>query len=121
MLDTKKRESVSMSVPFNLWFSTSMFYVDICIVEFNCYVFTWMQVVWVTAILPYVVLIILLIRGLTLEGATVGILYYLRPQWEKLLILDVCLTPTTCTCTFHIIYIAYMRISRHAVCACVLL
>ncbi|OCU01692.1 sodium-dependent serotonin transporter [Xenopus laevis] len=42
------------------------------------------KVVWVTATLPYVVLFILLIRGATLPGAWRGILFYLRPKWEKL-------------------------------------
>ena len=38
-----------------------------------------------TATLPYVVLFILFIRGVTLEGAGVGVKYYLTPKWEKLL------------------------------------
>lgn len=43
-----------------------------------------LQVVWVTATLPYVVLLILLIRGATLPGAWRGIVFYLRPDWQKL-------------------------------------
>ncbi|CAH1405413.1 unnamed protein product [Nezara viridula] len=43
------------------------------------------QAVWVTALAPYVVLFILLIRGVTLPGAEIGIQYYLTPQWHKLL------------------------------------
>ncbi|RLV99777.1 hypothetical protein DV515_00009395 [Chloebia gouldiae] len=43
------------------------------------------KVVWVTATLPYVVLLILLIRGATLPGAWRGVLFYLRPDWGKLL------------------------------------
>lgn len=43
------------------------------------------QVVWVTATLPYIVLFILLIRGATLPGAWRGVVFYLKPQWGKLL------------------------------------
>ncbi|KAL5286833.1 hypothetical protein ACFFRR_008065 [Megaselia abdita] len=43
------------------------------------------KAVWVTALAPYVVLIILLIRGVTLPGAMQGIQYYLTPQWHMLL------------------------------------
>uniref|UniRef100_A0AAY4BIA7 Transporter n=1 Tax=Denticeps clupeoides TaxID=299321 RepID=A0AAY4BIA7_9TELE len=43
------------------------------------------KVVWVTATLPYVVLLILLIRGATLPGAWRGVVFYLKPKWEKLL------------------------------------
>lgn len=37
-----------------------------------------------TALAPYVVLFILLVRGVTLPGAAEGIQYYLTPQWHKL-------------------------------------
>ena len=40
---------------------------------------------WVTATLPYVVLLILLIRGVTLPGSQRGIEYYLTPRWSKLM------------------------------------
>ncbi|KAK0138111.1 Sodium-dependent serotonin transporter [Merluccius polli] len=43
------------------------------------------KVVWVTATLPYVVLLILLVRGATLPGAWRGVVFYLTPQWSKLL------------------------------------
>jgi len=42
------------------------------------------QVVWVTATMPYVVLTILLIRGLMLPGSTEGILYYITPRADRL-------------------------------------
>lgn len=36
------------------------------------------------AIFPYVIMIALLIRAVTLEGAVDGIIYFVNPQWEKL-------------------------------------
>ena len=38
------------------------------------------KVVWLTATMPYVVLTILLMRGLMLEGAASGIHFYLRDR-----------------------------------------
>ncbi|XP_055854042.1 sodium-dependent nutrient amino acid transporter 1 isoform X2 [Episyrphus balteatus] len=37
------------------------------------------------AIFPYIVMIILLIRAVTLEGSADGIIYFIKPQWEKIL------------------------------------
>lgn len=42
------------------------------------------QAVWVTAVAPYIVLVILLFRGASLPGAADGIRYFLTPQWDKL-------------------------------------
>lgn len=42
-----------------------------------------------TALLPYFVIFVLLIRGTTLDGASDGIRYYLSPDWEKLKSLQV--------------------------------
>ena len=43
------------------------------------------KVVWITATMPYVVLTILLVRGLMLEGAVDGITFYLTVDWKRLL------------------------------------
>ena len=43
------------------------------------------------AIFPYLVLIALLIRSVTLEGALDGIIFFLNPQWSELLNLKVIL------------------------------
>ncbi|KAL5020081.1 hypothetical protein ScPMuIL_002973 [Solemya velum] len=42
------------------------------------------KAVYFTAFFPYLVLSILLIRGLTLPGSVNGISYFLTPQWDKL-------------------------------------
>lgn len=42
------------------------------------------QVVYVTATFPYFVLIVLIIRGATLEGSLQGIAFYLTPDWSRL-------------------------------------
>ena len=44
-----------------------------------------LQVVYMTATVPYVFLTILLIRGLTLPGAIDGIKYFVVPDWKRLL------------------------------------
>nr|KAG5708015.1 hypothetical protein BaRGS_025153 [Batillaria attramentaria] len=42
------------------------------------------KVVYVTAVLPYIILTVLLVRGATLPGAVDGIIFYLKPDFNKL-------------------------------------
>lgn len=43
------------------------------------------KVSYVLAVFPYVVMILLLVRAVTLPGSLDGIIYFLNPQWEKIL------------------------------------
>jgi solute carrier family 6 GABA transporter-like protein 6/8/11/12/13 len=43
------------------------------------------KVVYVTAIFPYLVIVIMMIRGVTLKGAIDGIKFFLIPKWADLL------------------------------------
>lgn len=43
------------------------------------------KVVYVTALFPYFVLVIMLVRGITLEGSYAGLEYFFIPKWENLL------------------------------------
>ena len=45
----------------------------------------YLQAVYFTATFPYLVLLILLVRGLTLDGSYEGIMYFLTPQWHRLM------------------------------------
>lgn len=43
-----------------------------------------MQVVYFTALFPYVILIALLINNVQLPGASDGIAFFIVPEWDKL-------------------------------------
>ncbi|CAN2044133.1 Transporter [Candidatus Magnetomoraceae bacterium gMMP-13] len=43
------------------------------------------KVVYATVLIPWIILIVLVIRGITLEGANIGLAYYLKPVFSKLL------------------------------------
>ncbi len=46
------------------------------------------KVVLFTVPIPWIMLIILTLRGLTLDGASTGLNYYLEPDWSKLALAD---------------------------------
>ena len=53
-----------------------------------------LQLVYFTALFPYCILVILLIRAATLPGYMDGISFYLTPKWEKLLEINVSVVAT---------------------------
>ncbi|XP_013792459.1 sodium- and chloride-dependent GABA transporter 1-like, partial [Limulus polyphemus] len=42
------------------------------------------KIIWFTALFPYVLLLVLFGRGITLEGASKGLIYYVKPEFDKL-------------------------------------
>ena len=54
------------------------------------------QVVYVTAVGPYVILVIFFIRGVTLDGAWEGIKFYIVPDFNKLLDFKVRISSINC-------------------------
>ncbi|XP_066261098.1 sodium- and chloride-dependent GABA transporter 1-like isoform X2 [Euwallacea similis] len=43
------------------------------------------KIIWFAALFPYVILLIMLVRAITLDGASDGLYYYITPRWETLL------------------------------------
>lgn len=68
-----------------------------------------------TATFPYVVLVILLIRGVTLEGAMKGIEFYIKPDASKILDVKVKLHTLYILFVLHI-HILYLNICRLNLC-----
>lgn len=73
---------VSYSTLFISLFSSLQCYFSFnCSVLFKCFIYMFLvQAVYVTSTLPYLVLTIFLIRGLTLKGSTNGIVYLFTPN-----------------------------------------
>lgn len=53
------------------------------------------KVIYVTVLVPWVLLVIFVIRGVTLPGAGEGLAFYLRPDWSKLLTFKIWLDAVT--------------------------
>lgn len=53
------------------------------------------RVVYYTVIIPWVLLLVFIIRGVTLPGAGAGLAYYLTPEWGRLLSGDIWLAALT--------------------------
>lgn len=63
------------------------------------------KVVYVTAIAPFIMLFIFLVRGLSLPGAWNGVKFYLTPDWDKLL--DFQVWAEACAQIFYSLGVAY--------------
>lgn len=68
-----------------------------------------MQVVYFTALFPYVVLVILFCRGVTLPGAKEGIFFYVTPNWSRLATAQVHMTAVI----FFLLNIRICSVQRH--------
>lgn len=65
------------------------------------------KVVYVTATLPYVFLVILFTRAITLPGALDGIMYYITPIWMRLADSKVNTSPLINSVVFQYFYCVY--------------
>ncbi|MGH0156230.1 UNVERIFIED_CONTAM: hypothetical protein FKN15_065280 [Acipenser sinensis] len=63
-----------------------------------------MQVVYFTALFPYLVLAVLLAHGVTLPGALDGNVYYLKPDWSKLGEAQSSLLNESCPLSMQVVY-----------------
>lgn len=75
-------EPVAMNYPVAIALLVAWFLVYICMVQG---ITSSGKIVYVTAIFPYVVLIIFFFRGITLHGAYCGVMHFFTPRWELLL------------------------------------
>jgi len=64
----------------------------------------YVQIVYFTAVFPYVILLILFVRGVTLPHAIDGIIFYLKPDFSRLA------EPRVCT---HVMFSRRLGYSRN--------
>ena len=82
---TSRRSSVDYIYCVVLFYTSGgVLHGDLLLTIYIVWCYSTPQVVYFTAVYPYIVLTILLIRGVTLEGSFEGLKYYLIPDWSKL-------------------------------------
>ncbi|XP_055632628.1 sodium-dependent neutral amino acid transporter B(0)AT3 isoform X3 [Toxorhynchites rutilus septentrionalis] len=78
--DVNEPEGINYSVAIALITAWSLVYM--CMVQG---ITESSKIVYITAIFPYVVLIIFFFRGITLKGASEGVMHLFTPRWESIL------------------------------------